>query len=135
MTAQAQLQNAYKPRKSFPWGRTLAWIVMGLFIFITLFPFWWMLRTALTAPKAIFQDTGSLLPVQPTLINFQRVLGTVDPATAIAMGGSGQTINFMRAMLNSIIVSVLVVAFQTTFSTMAALGSMPSNQGRWLLMN
>ena len=120
MTAQAQVQTAYKPRKAFPWGRTLAWIVMGLFIFITLFPFWWMLRTALTAPKAVFLDTGSLLPVQPTLINFQRVLGTVDSATAIAMGGSGQTINFMRAMLNSIIVSVLVVVVQTTFSTMAA---------------
>lgn len=120
MTAQAQLQTAYKPRKPFPWGRTLAWIVMVVFIFITLFPFWWMVRTALTAPKAIFLDTGSLLPVQPTLINFGRVLGTVDPATAVAMGGSGQSINFMRSMLNSVIVSLLVVVFQVTFSTMAA---------------
>jgi multiple sugar transport system permease protein len=98
----------------------IAWIGMALFLFITLFPFWWMIRTALTAPKAIFLDTGSLLPVQPTLINFQRVLGIVDPATAVAMGGSGQSINFMRSMLNSIIVSVMVVVVQTAFSTMAA---------------
>ncbi len=93
---------------------------MGLFLFITIFPFWWMIRTALTAPKAIFLDTGSLLPVQPTLINFQRVLGIVDPAEAVAMGGSGQSINFMRSMLNSVIVSVMVVVVQTAFSTMAA---------------
>lgn len=120
MTAQAQLQTAHRPGKKFPWGKTFAWIAMLLFLFVTVFPFWWMIRTALTAPKAIFLDTGSWLPVQATLINFQRVLGTVDTATAVAMGGSGQSINFMRAMLNSIIVSALVVIFQTGFSAMAA---------------
>lgn len=93
---------------------------MGLLLFVTLFPFYWMLRTALTAPRALFLDTGSLLPVQPTLINFQRVLGLVDPATAVAMGGGGGNINFTRALLNSIIVSSMVAIVQTTFSAMAA---------------
>jgi multiple sugar transport system permease protein len=93
---------------------------MGLLLFVTLFPFYWMIRTALTSPKAIFLDTGSLLPVQPTLINFQRVLGLVDPATAVAMGGAGANINFARALVNSIIVSILVVIVQTTFCSMAA---------------
>ncbi len=79
-----------------------------------------MLRTALTAPKAIFLDTGSLLPVQPTLINFQRVLGLVDPATAVALGGGGGNINFLRALVNSIIVSVMVAVVQTAFCAMAA---------------
>ncbi|GIV76979.1 MAG: sugar ABC transporter permease [Litorilinea sp.] len=112
--------GAYRPKRQFPWGRTLAWIAMALLLFVTLFPFWWVLRTALTAPRAVFQNTGSLLPVQTTLINFQRVLGLVDPQTAIAMGGSGQAINFARALINSIIVSLLVVAGQTTFCAMAA---------------
>jgi hypothetical protein len=58
--------------------------------------------------------------VQATLINFQRVLGLVDPETAIAMGGSGQSINFGRSIVNSVIVSILVVAGQTSFSAMAA---------------
>jgi multiple sugar transport system permease protein len=93
---------------------------MGILLFVTLFPFYWMLRTALTSPRAIFLDTGSLLPVQPTLFNFQRVLGLVDPATAVAMGGAGANINFARALLNSIIVSLLVVIVQTTFCAMAA---------------
>jgi multiple sugar transport system permease protein len=118
MTTQAQA--AYKPRRPFPWGRTLAWIFMALLLFVTLFPFWWMIRTALTAPKAIFLDTSSLLPVQATLINFQRVLGTVDVETAVALGGSGQSIGFMRSIVNSVIVSVLVVVGQVTFCAMAA---------------
>ena len=120
MTTSARVQTAYRPKRGFPWGKTFAWIAMVLLLFVTLFPFWWMIRTALTAPKAVFLDTSSLLPVQATLINFQRVLGLVDPATAIAMGGSGQSINFARAIVNSIIVSVLVVAGQTSFSAMAA---------------
>ena len=37
---------------------------------------------------AVFLNTGSLLPVQATLINFQRVLGLVDAQTAVALGGS-----------------------------------------------
>ena len=93
---------------------------MGILLFVTLFPFYWMLRTALTSPRAIFLDTGSLLPVQPTLINFERVLGLVDPATAVAMGGAGANINFARALLNSVIVSMMVVIVQTTFCAMAA---------------
>jgi multiple sugar transport system permease protein len=48
---------------------------MALLLFVTIFPFWWMVRTALTASEAVFLDTTSLLPVQATLINFQRVLG------------------------------------------------------------
>lgn len=118
MTTQVQTLN--RPRKPFPWGRIAAWIFMAVLLFVTLFPFWWMIRTALTFPTAIFTNTSSLLPVQPTLINFQRVLGMVDVDTAVKLGGSGQSINFMRAMMNSIIVSVLVAFGQTGFSAMAA---------------
>lgn len=120
MTATPATHTAYRPRKKFPWGKLVAWIAMGILLFVTLFPFYWMLRTALTAPKAIFLNTGSLLPVQPTLFNFERVLGIVDMQTAVAMGGAGASINFTRAMLNSIIVSVAVAVIQTGFSAMAA---------------
>ena len=93
---------------------------MALLLFVTIFPFYWMLRTALTSPKAVFLNTASLLPVQPTLLNFARVLGIIDPATAVAMGGAGANINFMRALTNSVIVSVMVAFFQTAFCAMAA---------------
>ena len=102
-TQSQRVQEAHRPRKAFPWGKIVAWFFLGLLLFVTIFPFYWMIRTALTHPKALFLDTASLLPVQATLINFQRVVGLVDMQTAVALGGSGQSINFLRSMLNSII--------------------------------
>ena len=119
-TQSQRVQEAHRPRKAFPWGKIVAWFFLGLLLFVTIFPFYWMIRTALTHPKALFLDTASLLPVQATLINFQRVVGLVDMQTAVALGGSGQSINFLRSMLNSIIVSAIVVIGQTTFCAMAA---------------
>src|SRR5512135_1760823 len=110
MTTQAQTIQV--PRRPIRWGRILAWTVLTLLLFVTLFPFYWMLRTAFTFPLAVFKNTESLLPVQATLVNFQRVLGTLDVATAVALGGTGQSINFLLALRNSIIVSALLVAGQ-----------------------
>ncbi len=64
MTAQAQ--TIERPRQPFPWGKLLAWIALGVLLFVTLFPFYWMLRTAFTFPTAVFKSTSSLLPVQTT---------------------------------------------------------------------
>ena len=50
----------------------------------------------------------------------RRVLGWVDVETAVAMGGSGQSINFARALLNSVIVSTIVVVVQVASCAMAA---------------
>jgi multiple sugar transport system permease protein len=116
----APTQSIRTPRRPIPWGRILAWAAVGLLLFVTLFPFYWMLRTAFTFPTATFKNTSSLLPVQATFINFQRVLGMVDVSTAVALGGSGQSINFLLALRNSIIVSTLLVAGQVTFCAMAA---------------
>jgi multiple sugar transport system permease protein len=118
MTAPAR--TIQRPRRPIPWGKILAWTGLVLLLFVTLFPFYWMLRTAFTFPTAVFKNTSSLLPVQPTLINFQRVLGTLDVETAIKLGGTGQSINFLLALRNSIIVSVLIVAGQIAFCAMAA---------------
>ncbi|MCB0046333.1 MAG: carbohydrate ABC transporter permease [Caldilineaceae bacterium] len=115
-----QVQGVKRSGSNIPWGKTLAWIGLALLLIITLFPFWWMVRTALTGPQSLFRDTGSLLPVDPTLIHFRRVLGLVDTETAVAMGGSGQSINFGRALMNSIIVTAVVVFFQVLSCAMAA---------------
>jgi multiple sugar transport system permease protein len=118
MTASAQ--TTHTPRRPIPWGKILAWAALGLLLLVTLFPFYWMLRTAFTFPTAVFKNTSSLLPVQATLINFNRVLGMIDVETAVKLGGTGQSINFLMALRNSIIVSVLIVAGQITFCAMAA---------------
>jgi multiple sugar transport system permease protein len=106
-------------KKAFSPGRLVAWVVVALIVVVTVFPFWWMVRTALTPAAALYTDNAGLLPREPTLINFTRVLGLVSEAEARAAGGSGAHINFARYLLNSVIYCGLVAGFQTLFCAMA----------------
>jgi multiple sugar transport system permease protein len=107
-------------RKRFSFGRALAWAFMVLVIVVSLFPFYWMLRTALSSNNALYAGTDNLLPVQPSWGGFARVFGLQTGQEAIDAGGAGQPINFWRYLFNSIVVSTLVTAGQVFFSAMAA---------------
>jgi multiple sugar transport system permease protein len=127
MMAVVSQTKVLKPAKAearpFPWGTLITWIFVGILIFITLFPFYWVLRTALTDPTAIFGHASELLPYNPTLFNFQRVLGMIDPSTVVgtqASNLSAGTINFWVYLRNSFVVSGLIMFGQTLFSSMAA---------------
>ncbi len=109
-----------RSRKTFPWGKIIAWAVMILFLFITLFPFYWMLRTALSSNNALATDPSSLLPVGLNTGGFERVFGLQDVETAIAQGGSGASINFWRYLLNSVVVATTITVVQTFSCAMAA---------------
>jgi multiple sugar transport system permease protein len=100
-------------------GRSFAWVVLTIAVVVTIFPFYWMLRTALTPSADLFSDAGSLWPHHPTLINFQRVLGLTSAAKARAAGGSGAQINFLSYTLNSLIYSGVIALSQTFFCAMA----------------
>jgi multiple sugar transport system permease protein len=100
-------------------GRILGWAILVIALVLTLFPFFWMVRSALTPAADIVRDSGSLLPSHPTLINFARVLGLVSPEENQAAGGSGATINFALYLWNSIVYCALIGAFQTFFCAMA----------------
>ncbi|WP_250007538.1 carbohydrate ABC transporter permease [Actinoplanes sp. M2I2] len=95
------------------------WAVMAVIVVATLFPFWWMIRTALTPAGDLLSDNAGLLPRDPTLVNFARVLGLTSEAEARAAGGSGAHIDFARYILNSVIYCTLIAAFQTLFCAMA----------------
>jgi multiple sugar transport system permease protein len=101
-------------------GRILAWTTLGVVLLLTLFPFWWVLRTALSSQREALATPNTLAPVGLTLVNFERVLGFVSTSTAIAAGGSGQNLLFFLYLRNSIIMTLLVVAGQMFFSSMAA---------------
>ena len=101
-------------------GRVLALTTLGLLLVLTLFPFWWVVRTALSSQREALATPNSLAPVGLTLINFERVLGLVSTAAAQAAGGSGQNLQFFLYLRNSIIVAVLVVVGQLFFSSLAA---------------
>jgi multiple sugar transport system permease protein len=107
-----------KPRPGI--GRILAWAFMILVILGSLFPFYWMLRTALSSNNAIYAGSDSLLPVQFSWGGFERVFGTQTGQEAIDAGSAGQPIAFWRYLLNSVIVATLITVGQVFFSAMAA---------------
>lgn len=109
-----------KPKRKVSAGKIIAWVVMGLMLFVTLFPFFWMFRTALSSNSALYAETVSLMPADTNLGGFKRVLGMQSPEEAIAEGGSGASLNFWRYLLNSTVVATTVTVFQVLFSAMAA---------------
>jgi multiple sugar transport system permease protein len=107
-------------RRQINVGRVLAWAALVLAIAITLLPFYWMLRTALSNNRALAAESGSLLPADFTLGPFKRVFGLASTEEALAEGGSGASINFWLYLRNSIIVATSITVGQVCFSAMAA---------------
>ncbi|QYX75486.1 carbohydrate ABC transporter permease [Streptomyces akebiae] len=101
-------------------GRAAAWTVMGLIVLITLLPFYWILRTALSTNAGLNADPANPLPVDLTGSGFERALGLQSAEEAIAQGGAGGGLDFWRYLLNSVIVSTLITGCQILFSAMAA---------------
>ena len=94
--------------------------IVVIILLVSLFPFWWVLRTALTDPQEVYTNTTALVPDNPTLFNFQRALGSVSLEESLARGGSGQTLNFWLYLRNSIVVTVIITSGQVFFSSLAA---------------
>jgi multiple sugar transport system permease protein len=97
-------------------GRILAYAMLALFAATTLLPVWVAVKTALATPASLFEDATSLVPHVVTLDNFRRVLGlpVLNPYTGVT------TIDFRRALLNTIAFTVVVTGGQITFSALAA---------------
>jgi multiple sugar transport system permease protein len=103
------------------WGRIAAWAVMALILVVSLFPFWWMIRTALSTNADLVTGNQSLLPVHPTLLNLKQALGLASQKELIAAGTQTSVdVNFFIALRNSIIVATLITLGQVTFCAMAA---------------
>jgi multiple sugar transport system permease protein len=103
------------------WASKLPFIIITvILLFISLFPVYWVVRMSLTPNKQIVSGSASLLPPSVTATNYQRVLGFIDSATAVKLGGSGQKINFLRFLFNSILVSTIVTFSQVLFSAAGA---------------
>nr|WP_026821039.1 carbohydrate ABC transporter permease [Arthrobacter castelli] len=101
-------------------GRILAWTAMVVLLVISIFPFYWMLRTALSSNDALYANATSLLPVDFSWGGFARVFGLQSTEEAIAQGGSGADMNFWRYLGNSVIVATGITVCQIFFSAMAA---------------
>ncbi|MEV0999467.1 carbohydrate ABC transporter permease [Nonomuraea sp. NPDC050202] len=119
-TAPAGSAARKPPKPPFGIRRALAWVFMILVMLASLFPFYWMLRTALSDNNALYAGGDSLLPVQFSWGGFERVFGIQTGQEAIDAGGAGQPIAFWRYLLNSVLVATMVTAGQVFFSAMAA---------------
>src|SRR3954471_22146472 len=64
-----------RTKRGIRWGRIAAWGAMGLLLFISLFPFFWMLRTALSSNADLVTGSQSLVPDDPTTLNVRQALG------------------------------------------------------------
>ncbi|MFI7538476.1 carbohydrate ABC transporter permease [Streptosporangium sp. NPDC049376] len=100
-------------------GRLMAWGVMAGAVVVTVFPFYWMVRTALTDADHLFTDNFSLIPQHLTLANFKRVLGLSSVAEAQAAGGSGASLDFLLYLRNSVVYTGVVVVVQTLSCALA----------------
>ncbi|GAA2264705.1 carbohydrate ABC transporter permease [Glycomyces scopariae] len=101
-------------------GRILAWIYLAVILVVTVFPFYWILRTALSDNYALLGNPSSLLPVDFTWGPFARVLGLASAEESIAEGGSGATLDLGRYLVNSIVYATASTFLIVLFSLLAA---------------
>ncbi|MEU5075530.1 carbohydrate ABC transporter permease [Streptomyces asoensis] len=120
-TARARRTSRPRPLRRRPTpGRIAAWALLAVITLVTLLPFYWILRTALSSNSGLAASPGDPLPVDPTAGGFERALGLQSTEEAVAQGGAGGGLRFWRYLLNSVVVSTLVTVCQIFFSAMAA---------------
>lgn len=107
-------------RRNSAFTRATAYIALTGFILATLFPFWFMLRTAFSTTRRLSSDPLSILPVDFTWGAFQRVLGIASSEQSVAEGGSGQSLDFIQYFMNSVISTTGATVSQVIFSAAAA---------------
>ena len=99
-------------------GRVLEYILYAILIVIFSIPFVWMILSSVRDQAEIFANLypfgwHTLVPIEWTLKNFADVFGLSEEGRSFGL-------NFDRFLVNSLIVSVGVVASSLIFNTMGA---------------
>lgn len=117
MTAVNEIVGFGKPSARARMGRPLAWAFLVLLIVITLLPFVWAIRTALSTNPALFAGEFDF-----TWGNFKRVLGLASAEEIRESSGRENTgeLDFVVALRNSVIIATTISVGQVFFSSMAA---------------
>lgn len=120
MSAIARAGPRRAPRINVSAGRAVAWAYILVVLFVTVFPFYWIIRTALSDNYALLTNPSSLAPAHFTFGAFERVLGLSTKAQAIAQGGSGASVDIPLYLRNSVIYATCVTACVVFCSALAA---------------
>jgi len=107
-------------RRPFNWRRAGAWVLVAIAVAVSVLPFYWVLRTALSTNGALASNATNLLPADFSLGAFQRVFGLQSPEEAVAQGGSGAQIDFWSYLRNSVLFASITTIGAVFFSAMAA---------------
>ena len=107
-------------RRRFPIGKSVAWLYLVIVLLVTVFPFYWILRTALSNNYQLTTDPSALLPVGFSFGGFERALGLVSGAAAVAQGGSGAAVDTPLFLRNSLIYASILTVLVVLCSAMAA---------------
>src|SRR5260221_12785856 len=83
--------------------RWLGYFVLALFAIVSLGPIWIAVKTALSDSRTLFSGASSLLSQDPTLFNFERVMGLVSPSDPSLERTSFGKVNVYHSLLNSVI--------------------------------
>jgi len=119
-TTATTMASTKARRRMPPLGTILGWAGLIAMMVVILVPFYWMFRTAISTNRDLIAHSSDLFPASPTMVNFARVLGQVDSATAMEAGGSGQSLDFWLYLRNSVIVTMIILVGQLFFSSLAA---------------
>jgi multiple sugar transport system permease protein len=119
-TAKVSAPARPATRRPFSWRRTAAWILVALAVAVSVLPFYWILRTALSTNGSLAGNATNLLPADFNLGAFQRVFGLQSPEDAVAQGGSGAQIDFWSYLRNSVLFASITTIGAVFFSAMAA---------------
>ena len=109
-------------KKEMSFGHVMLWIVILVLLLITLFPFYWVVRTSFTPASLMYSDAVKMLPSKLTGMNYVRVLGMVSAEESLALGGSGQSVNFLVNVRNSFVIAFITTVCQVFFCAMAGYG-------------
>ncbi len=96
---------SYSVRKGI--RSTLLYVLLALMGLIILIPFFWMVSTSFKPTPEIIARPPTLLPVDPTLKNFQNAF---------------KRVSYFQSLFNSVFVSAVTTAITIFFSTMVGYG-------------
>jgi ABC-type glycerol-3-phosphate transport system permease component len=112
--------SGHRPGRRVSFGRSVAWAYIVVFLAVTIFPFYWIVRTAFSDNFALSTNPSSLLPVGFTLGAFKRVFGLATLEEALAQGGSGAALDIPLYVRNSVVYAGLLTLVVVVCSAFAA---------------
>lgn len=113
-------ERPWRKRRRPKLSNVVLGVLVALLLIVTLFPFFWSLRTAFSTNASLPANSTGLLPTEFSLGGFERALGLASTEDALAAGGSGAEIDVLRALMNTAIVSTMVTVGQVLCCSMAA---------------